>query len=208
MLYTNIRHNIINNQIHHIPENNINITPSIITPSYIEAILIDLEQPPKYMIPTIPIKITTTTATTIPIKITTTTATNIPIKITTTTATTIPIKITTTTATTIPIRTNDEINRKINEKILKKRSEESFKKNVKNQKKLERNSELLEDKININNFWDGFGDFCNGCLGAFVFTGGFSLGLIPVGAVIGCIIWSYKYIKYKIKKNIYKLLNL
>jgi hypothetical protein len=109
---------------------------------------------------------------------------------------------------------------KIDEDLRKKKIKEDSKK-AKDKAKIEKdkakrklaiknkakhNTELQIDKANIETHWNGFGKFCNGCLGGMVFTGGLSIMFIPVGFVLVSGFWCGKYIKYKIKKNIYKLL--
>jgi hypothetical protein len=73
-------------------------------------------------------------------------------------------------------------------------------------KKKKRNTELFLDKNSIQTHWDGFGKFCDSCLGGMIFTGGLSLFFIPIGLIFCGGYYCGKYIKYKIKKNIYKLL--
>jgi hypothetical protein len=105
-----------------------------------------------------------------------------------------------------PALTQAEINEINRLKIVANNEKERKIKRENIRKKNERINELNLDKESIDTHWDGFGKFCNGCLGGMVFTGGLSLAFIPIGFIFCGGYFCGKYIKYKIKKNIYKLL--
>jgi hypothetical protein len=105
-----------------------------------------------------------------------------------------------------PILTQAEIDEKKRLEKIAKLHKEQQKKRENRIKKRKRTNELNLDKESIETHWDGFGKFCDGCLGGIVFTGGLSLAFIPIGFVFCGGYFCGKYIKYKIKKNIYKLL--